>query len=567
MTEPTAAAPPAYVRPTISASRLKAIGGEKGEPGCERKLAAAYLFGLKQSGSDATEFGTAVHAIGEHHQLTGEILDPEGEPARVYTAGAHIVTACGPLLVEHEHIGELPDATPYVAYIDGHSGRVGPTGVLVIQDLKTTSNAQYALQGDDGEALTEATARGPYALSEDIQGIFYAWILLAAPPHWFAPCLPDGVSGPRHWQWWDPAERGVTERTRGRLRWVYFLTRGVPRAWEVNDWTTPAMAAAALDARIMPLVAKINALHEWHHGRVTGTIPGGPPLLDEIDRTLDACRDRRRGTYGRWCGAGEHDACNFDQIGTPVLDLVQLRVRKTMTPQERLAEIRNRKGATNAGGMPGLVAAASAATPAPETPAASPPAQPASAPTAAAAAAATSTAPTPAPAITLAEPSAASAELSASSAPATAVTTVAVPEGELTRGQKAAATRAAKKAAGGASAAPPAAPPIAGNINPPEALEALAKLADSPIGLAKSPVEADANALGIDVRNAADETARANFVVDAAGKIVGQKLTAPRPEVAASVVEVPVAVVTLVGIEAIVEFLIAKGYTVSEEQP
>jgi hypothetical protein len=521
---------PGYQRPTISASRLKAIGGEKGEPGCERRLAAHYLFGMKQSGSDATEFGSALHALAEHYQETGEVLDPEGDVARVFAAGAHLVQLCGKLLVEHEHIGELPDGTPYVAYIDGHSARVGATGALVIQDLKTTSNAQYALQGDDGEAgddpppLTEA---GPYALREDIQGIFYAWILLAAPAHWFAPCLPDGVAGPRHWQWWDPAERGVTERTRGRLRWVYFLTRGVQRAWEVNDWMTPAMAAAALAARIMPLVAKINAAHEWHHGRVTGAIPGGPPLLDEIDRTIDACRDRRRGTYGRWCGAGEHDACNFDQIGTPVLDLVQLRVRKTMTPQERLAEIRNRKGATNAGGMPGLVATA----PAPETPAASPPAlpaaqhEPASAPTAAAA---TSTAPTPAPATTPAP--------SAPEPDATPGDAVASP-GELTRGQKAAATRAAKKAAAG-SAAPPAAPPIAGNINPPEALEALAKLAENPVGLAKSPVEAEPAAQ--------------------------QELTAPPPAAAPAQV-VPVGVVTLIGIKEITAYLVALGYAVSKD--
>jgi hypothetical protein len=527
MTEPIASG---YQRPTISASRLKAVGGEKGEPGCERKLAGAYLFDLKQSGSDATEFGTAVHAIGEHHQLTGEILDPESEASRVYTAGAHLVTLCGKLLVEHEHIGELPDGSPYVAYIDGHSARASETtNTLVIQDLKTTSNANFALQGDDGESaepppLTEATARGPYALRKDIQGILYAWILLAAPAHWFAPCLPDGVQGPRHWQWWDPAERGVRPTTTGRLRWVYFLTRGVARAWEVNDWITPAAAAAALEARIMPLVAKINAVHEWHYGRVTGAIPGGQPRLDEIDRTLDACRDRRRGTYGRWCGAGEHDACNFDQIGTPVLDLVQLRVRKTMTPQERLAEIRNRKGG------------AAAAAPAPqETPAASPP------PTA-------DLAPTTAPE---AQPAPSASQPDASSAPETTGQSAAA---ELTKGQKAAATRAAKKAA----SAPPAAPPIAGNINPPEVLEALAKLAENPVGLAATSAE-----LTAPLSQHTDEQGGKHSSAEAA--VPAYEVAAPaRPARTASPVVAPAAeALGQLTVGQVCDALIAAGYVVS----
>ena len=61
--------------------------------------------------------------------------------------------------------------------------------------------------------------------------------------------------------------------------------------------------------KLRPLVAKINALHRWHHARVTGAAPGGAPSLDEIDRTLDACRDPRRGSYGRWCGAGAIRPC------------------------------------------------------------------------------------------------------------------------------------------------------------------------------------------------------------------------------------------------------------------
>jgi hypothetical protein len=483
MTEAEAAPPPPYERPVISASRLKAIGGEKGQPGCERKLAAHYLFNMKQSSSAATDFGSDLHTMAEHFQATGEVLDPEGEVARVFTAGAHLVTMCGhDKLVEYEHVGVLPDGSPYVAYIDAHSPRVGETNTLVIQDLKTTSNANFALQGvepdvGESEELPALSARSDvdpaYALSADIQAGFYAWILLAAPAHWFAPPLPsDAHFGPKHWQWWDPAERGVRPTTTGRLRWVYFLTKGVAKSWEVNDWMRPTQAEKFLHDRIMPLVAKINALHEWHHARTTGAAPGGAPSLDEIDRTLNACRDPRRNTYGRWCGAGERDACNYDQLGTPALDLVQLKVRKMTTPQERLAALRNRtQNPAAAAAAPAPVAAAPAPAPQ-EAPAASPPAPP-SAPT-------PTTSPEPQP-VPTASPEA------ASSAPET---TGQSPAGELTRGQKAAATRAAKKAG---QATPPAAPPIVGNVNPPEALEALAKLtAATPAPAATAPAAAAA---------------------------------------------------------------------------
>ncbi len=399
-------APPAperapYIPPTISASRLKSIGGEKGVPGCDRKLAGAYLFGMKQAGSYALEFGTAVHGAAEVFQATGEIPEPEGEAARVLSAGAHLLTTCGPMLVEYEHIGTLPDGSPYVAYIDGHSADGGPVGTIVIQDIKTTSSARFALtEGDEPE-------QDPYHIERDLQAMFYSWILLC-DTHWFCPPLPsDEHAGPKHWQWWDPAARGAKS---GRLRWVYFLTKGVANAWEVNGFTTPASSAAFMAAHILPLVSKINALHQWHYAKPHGTI-------DEVEPNSRACDGR-----GRWCGVYEHDACNFDQLGTPALDLVQLKVRKMTTPAERIAALRAKNGAAPVAPV-APVATTPETTPAAPPPVAAEPAEPAAPPPVAAEPA------TPPP---------------VAAEPATPPPVAAEPE--LTRGQKAAITRQQSRA-------------------------------------------------------------------------------------------------------------------------
>lgn len=331
--------------PTISATRLKTIGGEKGEPGCERKYAAHYLFDMKQSGSPALEFGSALHSLAEEYQTTGNVSVPESELGRVFRSGIHLLAPdgapipeeqaylagiCGPLLIEHEHVGQLPDGTEFVAYLDGHSARGGTTNLVVIQDLKTTSNPRYALESDPDS---------PHYLGADIQAMFYAWILLCLP-HWYCPPLPADHAGPKHWQWWDPVERCAKG---GRLRWVYFLSRGVPRAWDVSVFVTPAQAARFMQDTILPLAAKIVALHSWRAAN-----PGA--TLSEIDRTLDACGGR-----GRWCGAGERDACEYGALGTPINDLIQLKVRKVTTPNERLLALKNNlanRGTPATGNLP-----------------------------------------------------------------------------------------------------------------------------------------------------------------------------------------------------------------------
>ncbi len=423
-------ASPPYQRPTISASRLKSIGGEKGAPGCERKTAGSYLFDMKQSSSPALEFGSALHSMAEHFQATGELLDPESDVGRVLAAGAHMLQF-HEMLVEYEHVGTLPDGSPYVAYLDGHTNGDSTTNTVIIQDLKTTSNPRYALTGPDDEDADGTP--GDYDLRKDLQAMFYAWILLC-DAHWYCPPLTDGALGPKHWRWWDPTAKGLKS---GCLRWVYFLTRGVARAWEANAFTTPSGAAAHMAEVILPLVARINALHEWHYAHPHAT-------LDEIDRTPAACNNR-----GRWCGVGERDACNFDKLGTPALDLVQLKVRKMTTPQERLALLQQQNAAKRAaaGGAP-------ATAPVAEAPAASPPATPVPASPAPAETALVSEAVTPA----------APSTPDAPAVPANDTSAVVAAAAELTRGQKAAATRAANKKA-------PVAPPPGPGINPPEGAE------------------------------------------------------------------------------------------------
>jgi hypothetical protein len=463
---------------------------------------------MKQSSSPALEFGSALHAMAEHFQATGEILEPESDVARVLSAGAHQLTICGKLLVEYEHVGTLPDGSPYVAYIDGHSPDGGSSNLVVIQDIKTTSNPRYALQGTDGEPPPDAeeTDNSDYDLKRDIQAMLYAWILLC-DVHQFRA----GPDAP--WQTWDPAERRAET---ARLRWVYFLTKGSARSWEASRWVRPAEAQAYMTATILPLVAKINALHEWHHARLaTG---GPPPTLDEIDRNLDACNDGR-GHYGRWCGAGEREACNYDQLGTPVTDLVQLKVRKMTTPLERLKALQNRNK--------GIAAPAPTPAPVAEAPAASPPAPP------------------PAPAPVAEAPVAIAASVGAPAAPliASAPAVVETPASaavaaaaELTRGQKAAATRAANKALA-------IAPPPAGNINPPEVTETLQKLTET---ASAGPAKLTAPV--------AEEAPRGPAYV-----INNNAPAAPKDPI-----QLPVAVVTLVGVEQITAFLVSQGYAVTK---
>ncbi len=328
----------------ISANRLKKVGGEKGTPGCERKYIGEYFLGLKQGSSEALERGTALHERAEDFQATGEIAEPEDEIGVLLASGAHLVNACGKLLVEWVHAGTLPDGTEYIAYIDGHSHDGGQGHLIIIQDLKTTSNPRYALDTDP---------ESDHYLGADLQAMLYAWILLC-DKHMCAPPLPEGHFGPLHWRVWDPIERDAQQ---GRLRWLYFLTRDRARAWDVTAWVSPTEAAAFMQAKILPHVLTIRALHQWHSAHPTAT-------LDDYDRNTAACSGK-----GRWCGPGEHKACNFDQLGTPIRDLIQLRTRPKMTPQERLANMR--KGgpaATEAPKAP--TAAAPAPSPEPASPAA-----------------------------------------------------------------------------------------------------------------------------------------------------------------------------------------------------
>lgn len=449
---------PPYEPPVISASRLKTVGGEKGAPGCERKLAGAYVFGMKQASTPALERGTILHGSAEVYQATGVIPDPESEESIILAAGAHLLTTCGKMLVEYEHRGFLPDGSPFVAYMDGHSPNGGPCNTVVIQDIKTSGSPRHALTGADenGEGDTDPNV-DHYHLLNDIQSMLYAWILLCCKHEY-----RKDENSP--WMVWDPEVMFETPRARNaRLRWIYFLTKGNPRAWEVNAFVLPPAAEAFMTSVILPLVSKINALHQWHYSNPHGSI-------DDVEPNGRACDGR-----GRWCGVYEHNACQFDRLGTPLLDLVQLKVRKVTTPQERIAAVRARQqaAAAAAGGAP-------PAAPAPvEAPAATPPP--------AVVAAATSVA-TSAPASPSSVPVAPD---SATPAPAAA-------EGELSRGQKAALTRAQNLAAAKARVAAAAAgAPAAEGINPPAEVAPPAAAAAP----TTAPSGADLGALLVEIRD------------------------------------------------------------------
>jgi hypothetical protein len=383
--------------PVISASRLKMVAK------CERQYAGAYCFGLKQGTSPALERGTALHSVAEDWQATGTIAHPESSIGTLLAAGTHLIEMCGKLLVEYEHQGNLPDGTPYLAYFDGHSERAdSDLGTVIVQDLKTTGSAARALT--------------PETLLRDEQAMFYAWILLCSV-HRFR----KDEDSP--WQVWDPKERFARS---ARLRWLYFLTSGNPRAWESTTWVLPAAAEAYMQGTIMPLVRKIRAIHEWR-----GVNPGA--TLDDYERTLEACDG-----IGRWCGVGERDACDMGTPGTPAERLVQIgrnpNKETHMTDNERMNALRAKYAAKTA--TPVVV------TPPVEEPAADPkePADPG-----------TSASPTDAPA--------ASDLIPAQTAPAAPVA-------------DAAPVRTRKPR----TPAPATPPEGAAGVNPPEAVEALAKL-------------------------------------------------------------------------------------------
>jgi hypothetical protein len=445
----------------ISASRLKVIGGEKGAPGCERKYAGAYLFDMRQSGSAATELGKEVHGIAELHQETGVVANPESRAAQIYRAGAHMVGVehlehiCGPLLVEHEHVGQLPDGTWFLARIDGHSPCGSPqTATLVIQDLKTTSGEEWALNADPDS---------PKFLGKDLQALFYDVILLCFR-HWFCKPLPDGHYGPPHWQVWDPVERNAKV---GRLRWLYFKTKGTPRAWDVSTFIGREEAAARLADTIMPLVEKIVAIHQHKANHPEAA-------LSDFRQDTAACSGR-----GKWCGAYERDACDFGALGTPIIQLRKGNRMSQPSAAERLAALKNRVAGSVTGGTP----AAAAPTPAPKAPEAvalvetapastpeqsEPSKETGTAPSDVKSVSASSVAPTVTPAVENVE-SSASASTSAPAATGT--------------------DPAPKRGRGRPRTTPPPADNGAG-INPPESAAVLAKLTAQAEGAAADPAGA-----------------------------------------------------------------------------
>ena len=320
-------------RPTISASKLIKIGGEKGAPGCQRKLAGEYLFGAKQASSDALVRGSALHLIGEVYQNTGEVIRPESEEANLFQAGRHHLEV-GTMAVEYEHVGELPCGTPFVAYIDARDHQEAG-GVFRLRDLKTTSNPRYALVSADDASEDNAHMR----LAAHLQAAFYAYLLLCVE-HWFAPPLPEGHFGPKHWQRWVPAERIPGKEV--LLQWVYFKTRGRPVSWVAEDCVSEEAAQQHYDQHIAPLVLQINLIYLWRERNPDATIQE----LGLFLRDSRSCKGK-----AMWCGPGEQEKCDFGSRGEPIEQLVQLTRRpKRMNAKERLAAKKAERDARMAAG-------------------------------------------------------------------------------------------------------------------------------------------------------------------------------------------------------------------------
>lgn len=306
--------------PVISASRLKTIAA------CERKYAGQYLFGLKEEQGSGAKFGEDFHKAAEIYQLTGVIPAPETAIGKLLRSGAHFLRKPGSgALIEYEHRGELPDGTPYVAFIDASdaapSFEILSVDTFQVDDQKTTSAAE--------RALTDA------ALLEDMQAMFYAWIVFT--PHWYAERMPYGFQGPQQWREWVPPKnlRAVA------LRWNYFLTRGSPKAWQAKAFAKLDACQRFMAERIMPLVGRIRALHD---ARAAGVLAE----VNHAERDLHGCDG-----VGTWCGAA--DACDFNAGG-----LVALRRNKESKQPMGLAELRAKYGQKTA------AAPAPVAPPAPE---------------------------------------------------------------------------------------------------------------------------------------------------------------------------------------------------------
>lgn len=319
-------------RPVISATKLVKVGGEKGAPGCPRKLAGEYLWGVKQAKTAALERGSALHAIGEVYQNTGEVINPESDEAEIFQAGRHLLEV-GTMAVEWEHGGELPCGTPFVAYLDARDHCELSDGRFRIRDLKTCSRAQ--------SALTESTEDDKSMwLRNHHQAMFYAYLLLCVK-HMTAPPLPsDKHFGPKHWEVWDPQERIPSGQV--RLEWIYFRTKNRATAWPVADVVTAEEAQEYYDTHLAPLVREINLIFYWREQNPDASIDE----LSVFEKNGLSCKGQ-----AIWCGPGEHGLCDFGAPGEPVEQLVQLRKRpKQMTPQERLAKRKAERAARLNGG-------------------------------------------------------------------------------------------------------------------------------------------------------------------------------------------------------------------------
>lgn len=201
-------------RPTlraISASQIKSFRA------CPRKWGWDKLVGVDRGpDTPAQALGSRTHEILEDWLEHGTPPDPREaftythprsptevitvHPGQIAQAGLHLLPAPKTVHVEAElHLKTKVGA--YYGRIDVHG--LDPDGVPFILDHKTTAGFRYALT--------------PATLAEDVQALLYAaWAMV-------------------HYK---------TDKV--RLRWIYYLTRGKPKAKQVETTVTAAEIADAL---------------------------------------------------------------------------------------------------------------------------------------------------------------------------------------------------------------------------------------------------------------------------------------------------------------------------------
>lgn len=159
---------------------------------CPRKWAWAYIHGFREEDTPSTLLGKEVHKVLEEYLRDGKKIDGTTRPGAIAQAGLPYLPEPGTGLVEPHF--EIPfDDFILHGFIDW-------TGDYLL-DHKTTSDFKWA--------------KTPETLATDSQAIMYGWA-------------------------------GLGDADERRLRWLYYRTKGAPKALPVDTVLTRAHLSEGL---------------------------------------------------------------------------------------------------------------------------------------------------------------------------------------------------------------------------------------------------------------------------------------------------------------------------------